>query len=390
MTVPNTPDAAPTPPAPLAHAGPATQRPRRSVTIDWAHSRDVVLTLIGSGVLLYMLVLVFQQVTKILLLFVLAALVALVLDPLVRRIEARGVPRGAATAIAYAALLLVLTGALLWAGGSLVSQLTQLNEQLPLYAQELQSQMPFVQDSLNRLGIDVNLDRLQRDAAAALQATGGELLGRGLGIATGVTDVLVGIFLVLVISLYLVVDGRRIRNNLASIIPPSRQGLFVFLEASVLHILGGYIRGQLTIAAIVGTGVGVGCWLLGVQFPLVLGALAFCFELIPMVGPLLSSIPALVVSLFQPFPLVLFVLAFFLVVMLVEGQVLSPRITGHAVGLHPIATILALIGGAEVAGMWGALFAVPLVGLGAVLGRAALNELNGHTANRERPEAPVS
>ncbi|MSQ10451.1 MAG: AI-2E family transporter, partial [Dehalococcoidia bacterium] len=220
------------------------------------------------------------------------------------------------------------------------------------------------------------------DAAAALQATGGELLGRGLRIATGVTDALVGTCLVLVSSLYLVVDGHRIRHNLASIIPPSRQGLFVFLEASVLHILGGYIRGQLTIAAIVGTGVGLGCWLLGVQFPLVLGVLAFCFELVPMVGPLLSSIPALVVSLFQPFPLVLFVLAFFLVVMLVEGQVLSPRITGQAVGLHPIATILALIGGAEVAGMWGALFAVPLVGLGAVLGRAALNELNGRPASQ--------
>lgn len=370
MTQPAAPEAS----EPLAPP-PAAAASTSGAPFDWARSRDVVLTLIGTGVLLYMLVLALQTVTKIVLLFAVSGLVALVLDPVVRRLEQRGLSRGLAAASTYLLFMFVVVGGLFWAGGSLVEQLTQLNAQLPSYAQTLQDQLPLTQSWLNQQGVRVELDQVQRDLAAALQSTGGEILGRTLGVVTGVTDILTGTFLVLVISLYLVVDGHRIRNNLASVVPPSKQWLFVLLESSVLQVVGGYVRGQVTIAAILGVLVGVGCWLLGVQFPLVLGLLAFCFEFIPMVGPLLSAIPALVISLFQPFPLVLLVLGFFLLVMLLEGQVLSPRITGRAVGLHPIANILALIGGAELAGIWGALFAVPLVGLAGVLGTAALREL---------------
>jgi predicted PurR-regulated permease PerM len=129
-----------------------------------------------------------------------------------------------------------------------------------------------------------------------------------LSIATGVTDLLVNFVLVVVISLYLVLDGSRIRDKLASLIPPKRQRLFRFMEASLVRVLGGYIRGQLTMAAIIGVSAGLGCWLLGVHYALVIGVLAFFFELIPMVGPVLAAVPAVIISVFQPFPLVLVVI----------------------------------------------------------------------------------
>jgi predicted PurR-regulated permease PerM len=306
------------------------------------------------------------------------AVIAFMLAPTVARLERVGVRRGYATAIVYLSLLLVLIVAAGWIGGGLATQLSQLSQQVPVYASQIQKEgIPAIEQWLVARGVTADFSRLQGDAASALQSISSVLLGRGISIITGITDALVNIVLVLVISLYLLLDARRIRDSLASLVPARRQRLFAFLEKSLVDVLGGYIRGQLAMAAIIGASSGIGCWLLGVRYPLVIGVLAFLFELIPMLGPVLAAIPAIVISLFQPFPLVLFVIAFFVVMQLVESNVLGPRITGHAVGMHPVVSILALLGGAEIAGLWGALFAVPVVGLVAVVGAAALKELRG-------------
>jgi predicted PurR-regulated permease PerM len=106
---------------------------------------------------------------------------------------------------------------------------------------------------------------------------------------------------------------------------------------------------------------------LGVPYPALIGLFAFFFELIPMVGPVLGSLPAILIAAFQPFPLVLWVALFFVVMQLAENNLLAPRISGHSVGLHPVAAVLALLIGAEIAGIWGALFAVPMAAVGSVL-----------------------
>lgn len=375
-------------PRPLEDSPSAQTQPTTDQT--WARSRDVVVTIIGSALILYLLGFVLEHFTKIILIFVLSAVVAFMLEPLVGRLERLGIARGWSTAGAYLSFILALVGTLLWIGGGLVTQFGQLNEQLPIYAREMQSQGIFVlQGWLTSHGMQTDLSQLESDAGTALQSTGSQIISHGLSIATGLTDVLVNFVLTLVISLYLVLDGNRIRDNLASLVPPRRQRLFLFLETSLVRVLGGYIRGQLVMAVIIGVGSGVGCWLLGVHYPLVIGVLAFFFELIPMLGPVLAAIPAIVVSLFQPFPLVLFVIGFFIVMQLVESHLLGPRVTGHAVGLHPIASILALVGGAEVAGLWGALFAVPIVGLAVVLGMAGYNELRDRAPDEViRPRKP--
>lgn len=367
-----------------------SQRGSESGGFDWARARDIVLTLVGGAVLLYLLVTVLHHVIRIILIFVLAAIVSFLLEPLVGRLERRGIGRGWATGVAYVVFLLALIASLYWIGGGLVNQFTQLGQQIPSYARTLQQErIPAAQAWLVSHGVPVDLSQVQRDAGTSLQSVGGYIVSHGLDVVTLVADLVADFVLIVVISLYLVLDGHQIRDALAALIPPERQRLFLFLETSLVRVLGGYIRGQLVMAAIIGLSAAVGCWLLGVHYPLVIGVLAFFFELIPMIGPVLAAIPAIVVSAFQPWPLVLLVVGFFIVMQLVESNVLGPRITGHAVGLHPIASILALIGGAEVAGIWGALFAVPIVGLTAVLAMAAFNELHGRSPEEViRPRKP--
>jgi len=356
----------------------------RPSTLSWERGRDIVLTIIGSAVILYMLGLVLERFTKIILIFVLSAVVALMLEPLVSRLERLGIPRGWSTSGVYLGFVLALAGISVWGGGGLVTQLSQLNEQLPAYVQELQGrEIPAVQAWLAGHGLRVDLSQLQQNAGTALQSAGAQLAGRGLGIAAGVTNALIDFILILVVSLYLVLDGNMIRDRLASLVPEKRRRIFLFLETSLVRVVGGYIRGQVVMAAIIGISSGLGCWILGVRYPLVIGVLAFFFELIPMLGPVLAAIPAIVISLFQPFPLVLLVIGFFIVMQLIENNVLGPRITGHAVGLHPIVTILAMVGGADLAGLWGALFAVPVIGLAVVFASAAYNELRGRPPGSE-------
>ena len=104
-------------------------------------------------------------------------------------------------------------------------------------------------------------------------------------------------------------------------------------------------------------------WLLGVPYTLLLGTLAALLGLIPMFGSALSAVPALLVALTLPFPTVLWVLVYFVVIQNVQDQILAPRIAGQAVGLHPLGVLFALLVGFHLAGMVGAVFAVPVAGL---------------------------
>src|SRR2546423_11141173 len=120
----------------------------------------------------------------------------------------------------------------------------------------------------------------------------------------------------------------------------------LLFEDSLNRVVGNYIRGQLTLATIIGVLAGVGCYFLGLyNFALIIGVLAFLFETIPMVGPALASIPAILISLLlpTPFPRTYEIAIYFVIVQMIESNILGPRFMGHAAGLHTVASILPLI-----------------------------------------------
>ena len=155
------------------------------------------------------------------------------------------------------------------------------------------------------------------------------------------------------ISLHLLVDGPRFGERSLAIIPPQHRAKALFLQDNVARVLGGYLRGQLTLALIIGLLAGVGTEVLGLPYAVVLGVLAGLFELVPMFGPVLSAIPAVLVALFMPFPTVVWVVLFFLAIQQIENNVLAPRISGHAVWLHPLGAMFALLAGFQLAGLLG-------------------------------------
>jgi predicted PurR-regulated permease PerM len=201
------------------------------------------------------------------------------------------------------------------------------------------------------------------------------VLGGTLAVLTGLTGAVVDLLLVLVVSFYLVLEGPRLRDALAGLVPAGRRAQALFLEETVVRIAGGYLRGQLVLALVIGVLAGLGAWLFGLRYPHVVGLVAGVLELVPMIGPVLGAVPAVLLALLLPFPTVVWVVLYFVAIQQLENYVLVPRVSGHAVGLHPLAAMLALVAGFEVAGILGALFAVPAAGVLWALGRAVVQRL---------------
>ena len=352
--------------------------------LNWARLRDQCLVgvcLVFFAYALWWVVSHFLVHAGVLML--LAVVVASALEPVLSRLE-RLMPRMVAALATYAVAAVAVGAALYLFLGPLLGQSHGLSTRIPVYFDNLVG-------AYNGFARDYGLSLPA--AASVRQGLGHAAQGQLQLIvlqAIGYVQVAAGVAadtaLVLLLAFWFMVDGRRVREAAARLVPAGNRDRFRFVEETLSTVMGGYIRGQLTMAAIIGTSAGVGCWLLGVQYSIVIGVLAFFFELVPMVGPILAALPAVLVSAFQPFPLVLEVAAFFIVMQFLENNVLAPRVTGGAVGLHPIAAILGLVAGFEVAGIVGALFALPVLSAGSVIASAALKAWRGEPVVVRRGE----
>ncbi|HEX3246719.1 MAG TPA: AI-2E family transporter [Chloroflexota bacterium] len=338
--------------------------PRRGLLErDWQKALVVLLTVLVALVLIWVAMQIVRPFLPTLLLFTLSGVLAFVLAAPVDALAAHARSRLVAIITVYLLFGVTLVGGLMLLAGPFVGQASALLNDLPRYAGELEAHSPELESALGQYGLRANWDDLKVRAATALQEGGTEILGRLVGTVAQVGGLLVDTLLALVISFYFLLDGPTMRRRLLALIPPDHRGKALFVEANAGRVLGGYLRGQLAMAGTIGAVAGLGCSLLGLPYALVLGVLAGLFELVPMFGPILSAIPAVVIALFLPFPTVLWVVLFFFVVQQIESNVLGPRITGHAVGLHPLAAMFALLAGLQLAGLLGALFAVPVAGI---------------------------
>jgi len=252
--------------------------------------------------------------------------------------------------------------------GSVYHQSEALAVRLPGYLDQLSGYQPLA-------GIDLS---------GSLRGIAQSTLNSAVSVAEAVAGGVIDTMLVLVLGFWFMVDGGRMVDVALRLVPEKQRDKARFVQDTVSQVVGAYIRGQLVMAAIIGLSAGLGSWALGVRYPVLIGILAFLFELIPMVGPILASLPAVAISLTQPFPLVVYVIIFFVVMQVIENNVLAPRITGGAVGLHPVAALLAIVIGADLGGVVGALFAVPFAGVASVLIAAAWKGWRGEPVVVER------
>ena len=353
-------------------ADPPIALPRRGLLDrDWQKALVVLLTLLAGVAFLWVLWQIVSPILHTLVLFALGAVLAFALSGMVEPVAARIGNRLLAIIAVYILVGSVLVGGITLLAGPFVGEATALATDLPEYANDLQARAPEVQGTLGQYGIQTDLEQVKARIVAAVEQGGSDVLKNLISTLAEVGGMLLDVVLALVISFYFLVDGPNIRARSLAVIPSQHRSKALFLQDNISRVLGAYLRGQLTLALIIGCATGIGTALLGLPYAIVLGVLAGLFELVPMFGPILSAIPAVLVALFQPFPVVVWVIVFFLIVQQVENNVLVPRISGHAVGLHPLGALFALLAGFQLAGVLGGLFAVPIAGVLWVLVTAA-------------------
>ena len=303
------------------------------------------------------------HMTKAILTLVLSAIIAFALTPLVSLLS-RWMPRPLAVALSYLVGFAVVFGLLSVIVVTAAGQITALVGHLPEYGDRANRLQPQLLQLLSPLGISAaQLDQSRGSAIGYLQGFGTRAASDALAIVQTVVGTVIDAVLVLILSVYITANGPRIRRWLSDQAPNSQRRRVHLGTAIVNQVVGGYVRGTLTLATIVGVLVGAGMGVLQVRYAVLLGVLAFFMEFIPIIGVLVSGAVCVLIALFQGWVLALIVLGYFVVIHVIEGDLLGPRIMGSAVGIHPAVALIALVAGTELFGIWGALFGAPIAGL---------------------------
>lgn len=320
------------------------------------------------------------HLTRTLLLVVLSAVLAFAFTPIASWLE-RWMPRPLAIGVAYVLGVGIVLGFGAYVVATTAAQLVSLVENLPTYARQAQALQPRLEGIFVRLGIPAGaVASLQTQTVAQVQGVGASVARDLVSRVAQVFGTLIDLVLVLILSVYLAANGAGIAHWLKTETPSGTPRYRAQLLVGVVsRVVGGYIRGVLLLAALIGVLVGAGLAVLGVPYPVLLGVLAFFMEFVPVLGVFISGAAALLIAAihFQDLLRPLLVLAYFVVIHVIEGDVVGPRIMGKAVGIHPATGLIALVAGTELFGVWGALFAAPIAGLLQAIATAAWLEFRG-------------
>ena len=297
------------------------------------------------------------NVRHILLLLYISGLLAIGFSPIVRLIEKqrlspvgrRRFPRWLAILVLY----LFIVGSLVGIGMLVIPPIAEQARQLWSMRDEL-----FVnaQRLLARLGINQPLTLEQLIARAPLNT---DAAGTVFGAVVGVLGGLFGFLTILIVTFYLLVEADSLRDTLLQLFPKQRRATVAAASNEIVGKLSAWLVGQLMLGSIIGVTSGIGLWLLGVPFFYVLALISGIGEMIPIIGPIISAIPAVAVAATVSVKKALLVILFFVVQQQIENHVLVPKVMERQVGVSAVTVIAALLIGGNLLGIVGAILAVP-------------------------------
>lgn len=310
-------------------------------------------------------VLLVLRLIDVLVLVLVALVVVATVRPMVFALQHRGIPKALALLLIYLAILGVLVGLFVLVIPALVDQGGELIRGLPhVYAGLVASLTNNPNEAIRTLPQRLPTgDQL----AIQLQAAIGVVLTGVLGIGMGMLSLLAQVLSVVVLSIYLTLDQSRLERFWLSLAPATRRPELLAIWREIESRLGGYVRGELLLMTSIGVLASLGYLVIGLPYPLALGVLAGLVEFVPMVGPTLGAIPAILVALSISPQAALLVVLYSVVIQMSENHILVPRLMGRSVGVSPITVILAVFAFTSLLGIAGAFLAIPLAAIVQVL-----------------------
>ena len=288
----------------------------------------------------------------------LALMLTALLVPAVDFLNRRGAPRGGAVA-------LVLICGLALVGSILAFVITQFADGLPDLADQVTRSIDSARQWLISGPLHLRPDQINHFGDTAIQTIRDhqqELTSGALSTAGTVTEIVTGALLALFTLIFLLLGGRNIWRFMTQIAPATVRQRVSDAGAAGFHSLTGYVRATSVVALVDAVGIGTGLAIMGIPLALPLASLVFLGAFIPLVGAVLSGFVAVVVALLaKGFVYALITLGLIIAVMQLEAHVLQPLVMGRAVSIHPLAVVLGIAAGGVLAGVVGALLAVPTI-----------------------------
>jgi predicted PurR-regulated permease PerM len=338
--------------------------------------------LVGLPLLLLFLWVIAGAARHVVFLFLVAALIAFLLNPIVRTLTRVWIPRGFGVALVYLSFAAIVLAAAVAVGSVVVDQTKSSATRVNDYFTVTHGHPPRVDADrdvdhfqhwldTHRLGsIDVQKqghDLVKQIREKDVSRYTGDVIDFVEGAAIGTVKFLFSLVLVIVVSIYMLLDMPRLGRVVDRRFPP-RPGSMALLPR-IEHSLASYVRGQVLLSLIIGTSAGLGLWLLGTlgwvpgadTYAVLFGAWVAVTELIPYVGPWLGAIPPFIYALVVHPVSAIWVGLLFLAIHQIEGHIVVPNVMGNALRLHPLLVIFGLLAGGEIYGLPGALVALPLL-----------------------------
>jgi len=316
------------------------------------------LSLIGILLTLWLIVLL----KPVVLLVLISTVFATGLAPVVARFEKirllgkYNFPRVGAILVTYVLALVIVLGAATLVVVPVVQESVKFSRNLPDY---IASAKEWLADMHQKYPQVPDYAGLLDKARSQLDDAGRYVLAN-VGTAFGVFGGIISVVSVLVITFYMLLSYESIRDGFLSMMPARHKRKISTTLSKMAAAMGGWLRAQLILAGIIGVVTAFAMFILGVPYFAVIAVVGAVGELVPMVGPFAAAIPAVLITLFGPVWKLIACVIFFALLAQVEGNVLAPRIMQKQVGLSPLVTIIALLAGATLLGVVGALLAIPI------------------------------
>lgn len=290
---------------------------------------------------------------SVLLLLLVAAFLAAGLDPVVRWLTARRVPRWLAVVIVLVALAGIVAGFLAAAIPALTAQATSLAGQIPHYMHTLQGH----NSTLGRLN-----DRfhVQQRLVQLISSKGSTLIGGILGAGELVVSAASSVIAVIVMSIYFLAGLPQIKHFAYRLVPHSRRPRAILIGDEILAKVGGYVLGNVLTSAIAGAGTYLWMLAFGIPYPILLGLFVALLDLIPVIGSTIGGVVVTLVALTVSLPVAIATLCFYVGYRLAEDYLIVPRIMGRTVQVPAVVSLVAVLIGGVLLGIIGALVAIPV------------------------------
>ena len=316
--------------------------------------------LLGAGVVLLavFIAIIATRIVSVLVLLFLGILLAESIRPIANKLQTWKIPRGVAVMIVYLLLALVLTGVGLLIVPPLMVQVRGFDELTPILIERVKAELPRFYETSVELGFD---EGQLRDLGTNLTTTMTQLIGTLAAVPFQVLGFLFGVVSVLVIGFFWMSATERLNSSVIALLPPKRAEAVRSLAAELSQRAGGWVRGQVILMVFIGTVTFVGLFALDVPYPVALATWASLMEIIPIIGPFLGAIPAILVALAISPWLALATAILYLIVQQLENNILVPKVMERAVGLHPILVMFGVLAGGVLYGILGIVIAVPLM-----------------------------